>query len=213
MKDKSKNKLLIIEMITLYVVMPFVPTILGMARYSLLFLLFVFTYAFITYVNTNGLELVHKTNITISYILKFIIRTLFFIFLIYLFTIYFAGLKPFEFLNTIPHLWKKVMILYPIVSVLPQCFMYRTFFEKRYPSIIKSDVQFIWLSALLFSFMHLVAYKNYVAVLFTFLGGLLFATTYKRTKSFWFSAVEQAIYGDAIFTIGLGYYFYSLRWG
>jgi len=43
----------------------------------------------------------------------------------------------------------------------------------------------------------------------SFIGGLLFAWRYSRTGSFWAIAFEPAIYGDLIFTVGLGGYFYT----
>jgi membrane protease YdiL (CAAX protease family) len=43
----------------------------------------------------------------------------------------------------------------------------------------------------------------------SFFGGLIFAWRYLRTNSFWAVALEHALYGNLIFTIGLGVYFFT----
>lgn len=58
--------------------------------------------------------------------------------------------------------------------------------------------------------MHIV-FNNYIAVVFTFLAGLIFMKTYIDTKSFGLVCIEHALYGNMIFTIGLGEYFYHNR--
>ena len=62
--------------------------------------------------------------------------------------------------------------------------------------------------ALVFSYGHIV-FHNLWAVLFTFIGGLLFLQTYRKSQSLLFSGIEHALYGDALFTIGWGAYFYG----
>ncbi len=39
-------------------------------------------------------------------------------------------------------------------------------------------------------------------------GGWLFADTYRQSRSLWLVCLEHALYGDLIFTIGLGTFFY-----
>ena len=45
---------------------------------------------------------------------------------------------------------------------------------------------------------------GYGAIILTFLGGLLFAFTFKKTKSTILVSIEHAIYGSWLFTIGMG---------
>jgi membrane protease YdiL (CAAX protease family) len=42
----------------------------------------------------------------------------------------------------------------------------------------------------------------------TLVGGLLFAHTYWKTRSLLVSAIEHALYGCLLYTIGLGRFFY-----
>jgi membrane protease YdiL (CAAX protease family) len=55
--------------------------------------------------------------------------------------------------------------------------------------------------------MHIV-FRNPLALLLTFAGGVLFAKTYSDTRSLLISMVEHTLYGNYIFTIGLGKYLY-----
>jgi membrane protease YdiL (CAAX protease family) len=63
-------------------------------------------------------------------------------------------------------------------------------------------------SGLVFCYAHII-YRNPVALLLTLAGGFMFAHTYLRSASLWFSSIEHALYGDLVFTMGLGYYLYS----
>jgi membrane protease YdiL (CAAX protease family) len=107
-----------------------------------------------------------------------------------------------------PWIWMLVMVLYPFFSALPQEFIYRTFFFHRYKDFFRFKNSDVLLSALAFSFLHLV-YGNWVAIGLSFGGGLLFGITYKRTQSLFWVAVEHVIYGWLIFTLGLGTYFFE----
>ena len=65
----------------------------------------------------------------------------------------------------------------------------------------------ILLSALAFSLMHIV-FRNWIAVVLTFFGGLLFARRHLETRSLFVSSFEHALYGCFVFTIGLGQFFF-----
>lgn len=106
-------------------------------------------------------------------------------------------------------IWITVMILYPVVSVTTQEIMYRVFFFHRYQPLIGNDPQsMIALNAVLFAFSHIV-FQNVTTLIISLLGGLLFAWRYHSSRSFWAVVVEHAIYGNLIFTVGLGRYFYT----
>lgn len=107
-----------------------------------------------------------------------------------------------------PIFWAVVMLLYPILSALPQEFIYRTFFFHRYEDFIPTNFASVFWSAAAFSFMHII-YDNWWAIGISFIGGLLFGVTYSRTKSLFWVTVEHAIYGCLIFTLGMGMYFYE----
>jgi len=107
-----------------------------------------------------------------------------------------------------PVLWMVIMVLYPILSALPQEFIYRTYFFYRFDDLMTLKYSTVIVSALAFSFLHIV-YHNWMAVVLSFVAGLLFGTTYLQTKSLFWVTVEHAIYGCLVFTIGLGNFFYE----
>jgi membrane protease YdiL (CAAX protease family) len=105
-------------------------------------------------------------------------------------------------------IWMMVMILYPVFSVYPQELIYRVFFFHRYRDILTSKVSMIVASGLAFGFMHVIL-GNVIAVLLSTVGGIMFAYTYSKSRSIVLTSIEHGLWGDLIFTIGLGMYFYS----
>ncbi|WP_138433566.1 CPBP family intramembrane glutamic endopeptidase [Winogradskyella algicola] len=102
-----------------------------------------------------------------------------------------------------PLLWVAILFVYSIFSVYPQELLYRTFFFQRYESLFRNNSLFILVNAALFSLAHLF-FKNTLVMLLTFLGGILFALTFKKTKSTLLVSIEHAIYGSWLFTVGMG---------
>jgi len=102
-----------------------------------------------------------------------------------------------------PMLWVVILFLYSLFSVYPQELIYRTFFFQRYEGLFKSEVLFVLFNAALFSLAHLF-FRNALVMLLTFLGGILFALTFKKTKSTVLVSIEHAIYGCWLFTVGMG---------
>ena len=107
-----------------------------------------------------------------------------------------------------PSLWALIMIVYPFLSVVPQEIIYRTFFFHRYSSLFSQKRVSIVINAALFAFAHIL-FKNWVAVIGSFVAGLIWATTYLETKSLLAVSIEHALYGNFVFTLGVGYYFYA----
>jgi membrane protease YdiL (CAAX protease family) len=112
-----------------------------------------------------------------------------------------------SFVRQHPLFWAVVMVLYPVLSVYPQGLLYRAFFFERYGSLFPGKWAMILASAAAFAFLHIV-FRNWLAVLLTFFGGMLFALRYAETGSLATSCFEHALYGCWLFTIGLGQYFY-----
>ena len=106
-------------------------------------------------------------------------------------------------LRTKPLLWVIILFVYSLLSVYPQELLYRTFFFQRYQSLFKNDNLFLFINAIIFSLGHLF-FKNALVIVLTFLGGLLFAFTFNKTKSTFLVSVEHAIYGCWLFTVGMG---------
>ena len=107
-----------------------------------------------------------------------------------------------------PRWWLVVMVLYPLLSVYPQEVIFRTFFFHRYRELFRSSEGLVGSSALVFGLAHLF-FGNWVAPTLTAIGGYLFARTYEQSESTLQAVVEHGLWGDFLFTIGLGWYFWG----
>lgn len=107
-----------------------------------------------------------------------------------------------------PLVWLLVMLLYPLLSVYPQEIIFRAFFFHRYGAALGSRSAVIGASAVAFGYAHIILH-NWIAVTLSVVGGALFAWTYERSRSLLAASIEHALYGCAIFTLGLGWYFYT----
>lgn len=116
--------------------------------------------------------------------------------------------RLFAILRERPLLWAAIMVFYPVFSVYPQELIYRTFLFHRYQAIFRTAWLRVAASAVSFGYMHIV-FENLIAVAMTLAGGFLFALTYERSRSTLTVAIEHALYGCFVFTIGLGAYFYG----
>jgi len=113
----------------------------------------------------------------------------------------------FSLVKRSPALWAAVMLLYPWLSVYPQELLYRAFFFHRYRPLFGSRWTMLFASGLAFGFVHII-FGNWLAVALCVLGGLLFAFTYYSSNSLLLTCLDHAIFGNFIFTIGLGRFFY-----
>jgi hypothetical protein len=102
----------------------------------------------------------------------------------------FAPESLFSLVKRQPHFWALIMLLYPLLSVCPQEFLYRVFFFQRYQALFGSGRGMIAASSL------------------CCLGGLLFSLTYQRSGSLLLASIDHALFGNFIFTIGLGQFFH-----
>lgn len=96
-----------------------------------------------------------------------------------------------------------ILIFYPWVSVYPQNVIYRTYFCQRYRPILGGGWGLILVNALAFSFGH-VMFNNWVVLLLTFVGGIIFTRTYLRSRSLLLATIEHAMYGLFCFYLGIG---------
>ncbi|RJQ76365.1 CPBP family intramembrane metalloprotease [Pseudonocardiaceae bacterium YIM PH 21723] len=103
-------------------------------------------------------------------------------------------------------MWIAIMVLYPLFSVYPQELVFRGFLFQRYAPLF-GNRGIVAASAVAFGFVHII-FGNLLAVVMTLFGGYLFASRYQRTGALLVPAVEHAIYGCLIFTVGLGQFFY-----
>ena len=137
-------------------------------------------------------------------LIQFVIISIILFALVYLF----IPEQLFSLIRENPLFWLVIIILYPLISAYPQELLYRTFFFHRYQMLFTKRWQMITLNALLFGYMHII-FHNWIAVLLTIGGGFLFASMYERTRSTLLVSIAHALYGNLLFTIGLGTYFYT----
>ena len=107
-----------------------------------------------------------------------------------------------------PARWALITLIYPVLSVVPQEIIYRTFYFHRYGSLFTDKKLSVIINAALFAFAH-IFFGNRVAVIGAFAAGLIWATTYLGSRSLLVVSIEHALYGELAFTLGIGYYFYD----
>jgi len=103
--------------------------------------------------------------------------------------------------------WLILMVAYPVLSVYPQELIFRSFLFRRYGVLFPRPWMLIAASATVFGLAHL-PFWNAPALVMSTLGGVLFARTYHRTRSLLVTAVEHALYGCLIISVGFGHYFW-----
>ena len=107
-----------------------------------------------------------------------------------------------------PQIIPFLLFMYPVLSALPQEFIFCSFFFERYKAFFKSDRAKIIASAIVFAYAH-VLFINWVAPSLSIIAGLIFAMTYNKTKSLALVTIEHGLYGNVLFLVGLGWYFYG----
>lgn len=106
-----------------------------------------------------------------------------------------------------PTAWANLVVLYPLLSALPQEIAYRTFFFHRYaPLFARRPWLAVAANGAMFGFAHII-YGSAVSVGLAAVLGLVLAWRYWHTRSLWLVWLEHALWGNFIFTIGLGHYF------
>ncbi|MFO1187485.1 MAG: CPBP family intramembrane glutamic endopeptidase [Alphaproteobacteria bacterium] len=105
--------------------------------------------------------------------------------------------------------WGMVMLLYPLLSAFPQELVYRTFYFHRYGALFNGSRGLaVGINGALFGLAHIMMGSAFSVVLSGALGVLL-AFRYTHARSFWAALLEHSLYGQLVFTIGLGYLFFT----
>lgn len=112
----------------------------------------------------------------------------------------------FNFAEQKPEKFIIFLLVYPLVSVIPQEIIYRVYFFYRYKGIFGDTNALAMFNAVLFGYLHFI-YDNYLAVVGATLIGIVFVFNYLKTKSLISVSIEHYAYGIMIFTIGLGKFF------
>ena len=98
------------------------------------------------------------------------------------------------------------LLLYPLISVIPQEIIYRSYFYHRFQKLFPNQRLMIFINSFAFGFLHII-FDNWVAPIGAFLINFIFSLTYLKSKSLPVVCVEHYLYGIMIFTIGMGHYF------
>lgn len=114
----------------------------------------------------------------------------------------------FSFPQERPRMWAVLMLTYPVYSALPQELIYRAFFFWRYRRLVGPRTLFIALNAVSFGLAHLFL-DHWLSIALTVGAGVVFSYTYLRTRTLHLVWLEHALYGNLLFTIGLGHLFYK----
>ncbi|MGI9520775.1 MAG: CPBP family intramembrane glutamic endopeptidase [Hyphomicrobiaceae bacterium] len=108
-----------------------------------------------------------------------------------------------------PDVWLAVMLLYPVLSVIVQELVFRTFYFHRYGPLFRGRMWLaIGVNGAAFGFAHLI-FGNAIAILGSGIIGCFLAYRYARCRSFWAVWLEHSLYGCLVFTVGLGGFFFT----
>lgn len=102
-----------------------------------------------------------------------------------------------------PLLFIGILFVYTLLSVWPQELIYRTFYFSRYQALFPNKALFVFVNAVVFCLAHLF-FRNMLVLVLTFLGGIIFGLTYLRFRSTTLVSIEHALYGNWLFTVGMG---------
>ena len=120
----------------------------------------------------------------------------------------------FDFPSRRPGLWLVVVFLYPVLSALPQEIIYRIYVFEAFVPLRRRPWPAFLISGLAFGWVHVI-YAGWFAVAASAPIGLILAWVYRkhRDESGILTALvlEHSLYGLAVFTLGLGRYFYLAR--
>lgn len=107
-----------------------------------------------------------------------------------------------------PETWLVVMVVYPLVAAYPQEILFRAFFFHRYGALFPNRPSLVVANGLSFGLAHIL-YGNWLAPVLSTFGGVLFAFRYDRSRSILITAVEHGLWGNFLYTVGYGWFFYS----
>mgnify|MGYP001303685949 CR=1 FL=1 len=208
MVDSIKKRLLV-EFIIIYILLPsaiiFTNTIILKSKiivFSSLFLVFFISiYLLKSTPNFSFKNLKKKVdwNFCLIFSLIFMVSG-------FLYTTIFDSELLFSLPRDFFFIWLLVLIVYPILSVVPQEIIFRVLFFERYACLFKNLSLCLIFNSLIFAYIHLV-FENFHAFFITVITSPIFAYAYLK-KSFKTCLLIHTIGGQLVFTYGLGKYFY-----
>ena len=199
------------ELIVLSIVIPCGILFFDLSVFVLPFLWAIFLYCLLIFYlfersieNSNGKE----KYISKKIIFFVLFRWLIIVFGLLIFTFYIFPEKLFIVQTTNPGFIWKILVFYPFLSAFPQEFIFCKFFFARYKLFFGEKELMVAMSAVAFCLAHIL-FINWVAPVLGLFGGIMFARTYKKTKSLLMVSIEHSLYGDALFVLGLGWFFWG----
>ena len=199
-----------IELFILSIIIPFTILYFRFSSNVLIFLWLILIYCICIFCLCEKRHQKYKNKLLITQntLIYVFIRWIIFSFGLFIFTFYVFPEKLFIVQKSNPGFIWKIMIFYPFFSALPQEFIFCKFFFARYKSFFGEKTLMVAMSSLAFCLAHIL-FINWVAPVLGLVGGIIFAGTYKKTKSLLMVSIEHSLYGDTLFFIGLGWFFWG----
>lgn len=214
MNQKTKTVLLAVEFITLFVALPLLLFVTGTRLGIYLALWCAGLYAFVMLRRAPDFswrKLWHGEGWPVAARRRALLRFLVLAAGLALLTLLLVPERFMRFpLDRFP-LWLAVMVLYPPLSIVPQELFFRSFYFTRYGGIVAEKNLGILINGILFGFGHVVL-DNWIAPTFCALGGVILADSFQQHRSLKWAVIEHALYGCWIFTVGIGWYFFTGNW-
>lgn len=204
MIKKNPTYFLYLELIFLFIILPLLLAVPIPNFFKISLVIFGFVYVLIYLYKKTGFKISLPDKKFLPHFLKIVSLRLVPILIFGL--IFVKIMAPEAFFRLVFEdikLWLIIHIVYSFGSVLPQELIYRNFFFLRYRSLFKNKNIFLITNAFVFAISHAFL-GSWVVIAITFIGGLMFALTFEKSKSTLLVSLEHAIYGLSLFTIGIG---------
>jgi uncharacterized protein len=203
------KKYLIAEFILFFVCIPTLVIVYRLAPYLFVFLWLAAAYCWLVERKVTPAKPLWGWNKVRWPILKpilwrFLAASVFMVLFIY----YYDPERLFGVVRHKPEIVPFLLFLYPMLSALPQEYIYCRFFFNRYQPLFGHDKNLMLASAVVFAFGHML-FINWIAPTLSLFAGLIFAHTYYRHRSLALVTIEHGLYGNVLFLSGLGWYFYG----
>ncbi|NQY05581.1 MAG: CPBP family intramembrane metalloprotease [Flavobacteriaceae bacterium] len=199
----SEKKILTIEFIWFYLLLPVSFLFEYPSAIKVLLAILSFTFIFRYLWKHKAFNFKTKQEYWKPFWRELSIRFLIIVLLMTAFTYFFYPETFFRVMLEKTGLWVFILFVYSLFSVTLQEIIYRTYFFERYSRLFPNTFVFIVVNALAFSLAHIFL-KSILVLFLTFVGGVLFALTYKKTRSTTLVCIEHALFGFWLFTVGLG---------
>jgi len=109
----------------------------------------------------------------------------------------------FAFPRQRPEVWGLMMVRYPLMAAIPQELVFRVFLFARSGALFPDAAVLVIHNGISVDLAH-AFYGNWIALTLSTLGGMLFAYRYHRTRSIIAAGIEHGLWGDFLFTVGIG---------